>query len=263
MMVVKIGGGEGNDLRRVVEDIPADESIIIVHGGSDEMNLLSDQLGHLSKFVTSPSGHTSRFTDRRTLDILTMAYSGRINKGLVESLRRKGHNALGLTGMDGGLLKGRRKSSVRSVENGKIKIVRGDNTGKVETVNIGLLRTLLEDGYLPVITIPIEAEDGGPLNADCDRVAAAVASSMEADRLILLTNQPGLLRDPEDPTTLIGRIGSGDIENAMEYAKGRMKKKVLAADEAIRGGVREVVISSSMIDRPIDSAVKGSGTVIS
>jgi acetylglutamate/LysW-gamma-L-alpha-aminoadipate kinase len=165
--------------------------------------------------------------------------------------------------MDGGLLTGRRKSSIRAVENGKIKIVRGDNTGKVEKVNNSLLRTLLNERYLPVITIPIEAEDGGPLNADCDRVAAAVASSMNADRLVLLTNQPGLLRDPNDPDSLIEKVERNDIERAMEFAKGRMKKKVLAAKEAIDGGVDEVIISISMIERPMESALKGIGTVIS
>ncbi|MGA1822016.1 MAG: [LysW]-aminoadipate kinase [Thermoplasmatota archaeon] len=263
MIVVKIGGAEGNDLHRFVNDIPRDESIIIVHGGSDEMNSLSLRLDHSPVFITSPSGHTSRFTDRDTLDLITMSYSGRINKGLVELLRRNGHNALGLTGLDGGLLRGSRKSTVRSVENGRVKILRGDNTGKVESVNTRLLEIILEEGYLPVITIPIEAEDGGPLNADCDRVAAAVASSMKADRLILLTNQPGLLRDPADPGSLVGSIRQGEIENAMKFARGRMKKKILAAQEAVQGGVREVVISSSMIDRPIDSAMSGSGTVIS
>lgn len=263
MIVVKIGGGEGNDLERFVEDIPSDEPLIIVHGGSDEMNMLSDKLGHSPRFITSPSGHTSRFTDITTLEILTMAYSGKVNKRIVELLRKRGHNAIGLTGMDGGLLQGRRKSSVRAVENGKVKIIRGDNTGKVERVNDRLLRSLIDGGYLPVITIPIEAEDGGPLNADCDRVAAAVASSMKAERLILLTNQPGLLRDPNDQDSLIEKVGRSEINKAMEYAKGRMKKKVLAAGEAVKGGVGEVAISSSMIDRPIDSALRGSGTVIS
>ena len=262
MLVLKVGGGAGNDLEKFVEDIPGDEPVVIVHGGSDEMNVLSEELGHSPRFIASPSGHTSRLTDKSTIEILIMAYSGKVNKRLVEMLRRRGHNAIGLSGIDGGLLRGMRKGSIRSVDNGKVKMIRGDNTGKVENVNTKLLDSLLGDGYLPVITIPIEAEDGVPLNADCDRVAAAVASSMKADKLILLTNQPGLLRNPDDPTTLIREGEPSQIESVMEYAKGRMKKKVLAAREALDGGVPEVVISGSSVSDPVTSALRGEGTVI-
>jgi acetylglutamate/LysW-gamma-L-alpha-aminoadipate kinase len=168
-----------------------------------------------------------------------------------------------LTGLDGGLITGRRKSAVRYVEGGKTRIMRGDNTGKVTSVNGSLLKDLLGSGYLPVVTIPIGDEnDHGPLNADCDRVAAAVAGTLKADKLVLLTNQPGLLKDPEDPGTLIRQIPAGSIDDHMKYARGRMKRKMIGAKEAIDGGVSNIFISSSEIRDPITTALEGGGTSI-
>ncbi|MGA1794029.1 MAG: [LysW]-aminoadipate kinase [Thermoplasmatota archaeon] len=262
MIVVKIGGAVGTDLSNLVEDLKNRKDVILVHGGSDEMNRLSEQLGRPPRFVTSPSGHTSRVTDEDTLDVLRMTYSGSVNKRLVQMLRMKNINALGLTGIDGGLLKGKRKEAIRIVEDGKIKVLRGDNTGTVEKVNVELLQNLLGSGYLPVITIPIEAEDGGALNADADRVAASIASAVKADELILLTNKPGLLKNVEDPSSLVTSVRKNAIEEAMNIAQGRMKKKVLAAQEAINGGVPRVVISNANSERPLTRALEGQGTVI-
>jgi len=262
MIIVKIGGAVGTDLSNLVEDLQGRNDVILVHGGSDEMNRLSERLGKPPKFVTSPSGHTSRVTDEDTLDILRMTYSGSVNKRLVQMLRMKNINALGLTGIDGGLLKGKRKEAIRIVEDGRIKILRGDNTGTVEKVNVELLKNLLGSGYLPVITIPIEAEDGGALNADADRVAASIAAAINADELILLTNKPGLLRDVEDPSSLITSVKKNTIDEAMTIAQGRMKKKVLAAQEALEGGVARVIISNANSERPLMRALEGQGTVI-
>jgi acetylglutamate/LysW-gamma-L-alpha-aminoadipate kinase len=263
MRIIKIGGAKGTDLSYLMEDLKDQSDYILVHGGSDEMNRISEELGKSPRIIRSPSGHVSRYTDRETLDILKMTYSGSINKRIVEEMRSRGINALGLTGLDGGLLKGRRKTAIRSVENGRVKIIRDDNSGKVEEVNTKLLRFLIDSGYIPVITIPISSEEGRALNADADRVAAAVASAMGAEELILLTNQPGLLRDLNDPGSLVKRIGLDSIEEGMDIARGRMKKKVLAAKEALEGGVKKVVISSALVEAPVVTASSGKGTVIS
>jgi len=263
MMVVKIGGAVGTGFENLVEDLKDMDDLILVHGGSHEMNILSERLDNPPRFVTSPSGHVSRFTDRDTLENLMMAYSGKVNKTMVETMRLNGINALGLTGMDGGLLKGKKKDTIRIVENGKKKVLRGDNTGRVGHVNTGLLRLLADNGYVPVITIPIEATVGGALNADADRAAAAVASAMEADTLVILSNVPGLLRDMNNPDSLIPTIPKNHIEEHMEFAQGRMKKKVLGVREAIDGGVARVILASANVDRPLSRALKGEGTVIS
>lgn len=262
MIIVKIGGAIGTDLSNLVEDLVGRKDVIIVHGGSDEMNRLSERLGKPPRFVTSPSGHTSRVTDDETLDLLRMTYSGQINKKLVQMLRTRNINALGLTGLDGGLLKGRRKEAIRYLDQGRIKVLRGDNTGTVESVNVDLLRLLLGAGYLPVITIPIEAEDGGALNADADRVAASIAASMDADDLILLTNKPGLLKDIDDPSSLIRLVTRDTMDSAMDTAQGRMKKKVLASQEARNGGVKRVIIANANVERPLTKALEGKGTLI-
>jgi len=262
MIVVKIGGGAGTDYGNLVRDMAGRKDVVLVHGGSDFLNKLSEDLGVPPRFVTSPSGHTSRVTDDATLDLIRMTYAGSINKRVVELLRRSGVNAIGLSGIDGGLLTGKRKGSVRIVENGKVRILHGDNTGAVEAVNSSLLRLLLDAGYLPVVTIPIEAEGGGALNADADRAAAAIASAMKAETLLLLTNKPGLLKAVDDDSSLIGKVTRDGLEEAMGIAQGRMKKKVLAAKEALHGGVAKVVIANANAERPIGSALSGEGTVI-
>lgn len=262
MIVVKIGGGVGTGFDNLVRDMEGRKDVILVHGGSDFLNKLSEDLGIPPRFVTSPSGHTSRVTDEATLDLIRMAYAGSVNKRLVERLRKEGVNALGLSGIDGGLLRGRRKGSIRIVENGKVRILHGDHTGAVEEVNSDLLRLLLDNGFLPVITIPIEATDGGSLNADADRAAAAVASAIGADTLLLLTNKPGLLKDVQDDGSLVRSVSKAGIDQAMDIAEGRMKKKVLAAKEALDGGVRRVVIGNANSEGPIEKALAGEGTVI-
>lgn len=263
MKVIKIGGARGTDHSHLVGDLKEMDDYILVHGGSDEMNRLSIDLGLPPKTITSPSGHVSRYSDEGTLNILKMAYSGLVNKSLVEELRTSGINAIGLTGLDGGLLRGKRKKAIRSVEDGKVRIIRDDNTGRVEEVNTDLLRLLLDNNYVPVITIPISSEEGKGLNADADRAAAAIASRMDAEELILLTNQPGLLRDVNDPDSVIDSIPRDRIEIGMEFAEGRMKKKVLASKEALEGGVGRVIISSSNVAGPVQNALNGQGTVLS
>ena len=262
MLVVKIGGAIGTGFEALAEDLTNYDDYVLVHGGSHEMNVISEKLDIPPKFVTSVSGHVSRFTDEGTLNVLKMVYSGKVNKSIVECMRAKGINAVGLTGLDGGLLKGKRKDAIRIVERGKKKILRGDNTGKVTEVNVHLLRLLLDGGYVPVITIPIEAFDNGALNADADRAAAAIAGSLGAETLVILSNVPGLLRDVNDESSLITKIPKAQLEQHMEYAKGRMKKKVLGATEAFTGGVSRVVLGSANLPRPLSEALSGKGTVI-
>lgn len=262
MIVVKIGGAAGTDLSNLVEDMVGRKDAILVHGGSDEMNRLSEEMGRPPRFVTSPSGHTSRVTDDDTLDLLRMTYSGLVNKRLVQMLRSRDINAMGLSGIDGGLLKGRRKEAIRFLDQGKIKVLRGDHTGTVEKVNTDLILMLIEAGYLPVITIPIEAEDKGALNADADRVAASIAAAVKAEALVLLTNKPGLLKDVDDPSSMLKSVSSNEMGIAMDIAQGRMKKKVLAAQEALANGVDRVIIASANIEKPLASALAGGGTQI-
>ncbi len=266
MIVVKIGGGSGIEYLPLCRDVAelwkGGLRMVLVHGGSHETNLLSERLGKPPRFVTSVSGVESRYTDRETLEIFTMAYVGKVNKRLVELFQGLGVNAVGLSGLDGGLLRGPRKAVIRIVEDGKQKVLRDDYTGKVEEVNAGLIGLLLDHGYLPVLTPPALSYEGVAVNVDADRAAAAVAAALGAEQLIILSNVPGLLRDVNDSASLIARVPAPELEEYMGLALGRMKKKLMGAGEALRGGVRRVVLASGNVDRPISRALAGQGTVI-
>jgi acetylglutamate/LysW-gamma-L-alpha-aminoadipate kinase len=267
MIVIKIGGTTGLDLDAVCKDVAAQvaagQRLIVVHGGSGETNALSEQLGHPPRFVTSPSGFTSRYTDRATLEIFAMVTAGKINTLLVEQLQSLDVNALGLTGLDGRLMLAKRKDAIRIVENGKQRMLRDDFTGKIEQVNASLLWLLLDAGYVPVVAPLAISQEGQALNVDADRAAAMVAGAVQADQLILLTNVPGLLRQFPDETTLISHIDKSRLEASLGFAEGRMKKKVLGASEALGLGVRQVIFADGRVAQPIASALAGKGTVIS
>ncbi len=266
-IIVKVGGSAGIDYDAVCTDIAAlwkaGQKLVLVHGGSGETNRIAEALGHPPKFVTSPSGYTSRFTDRETLEIFEMVYCGKINKGIVERLQKLGVNAVGLSGLDGRIFEGRHKDSVRSVENGKTRVLRGDHTGTVEQVNVGLIDLLLGAGYLPVLTPPASSYEGVAINVDGDRAAAALAVAMKADALLLLSNVPGLLRNFPDESSLIASIPAADVESYLEFAQDRMKKKVLGAAEAVAGGVKRVIFGDARAGQPVSAALAGAGTVVS
>ncbi len=267
MLVVKVGGGEGNAIDPVLDDVAdlwhAGRRWVLVHGGSARTNEVATALGHPPEFVTSVSGYTSRRTDRQTAIIFTMVYAGEVNKLVVEGLQARGVNAVGLSGVDGRLLEGPRKRAIRVVRNGRRLVLRDDYTGTVEHVNVGLLRLLLEAGYAPVLCPPAISTEHEIINVDGDRAAAAVAAALGADTLVLLTGAPGLLRRTDDPNSLVPRLGRADIEAAIEhYARGRMRLKLLAAREALDGGVRHVIIAASAAERPVQAALRGDGTTI-
>ena len=264
--VVKLGGTAGVDFSAICQDaaelLKQGKQFVFVHGGSAEANALGESLGAPPKMITSPSGYTSRYTDRRTLEIFLMAVNGKVNSSLTEQLQMLGINALGLCGLDGRLLQATRKDSIQSVENGKRKIIRDDYTGKIETVNRDLLCLLLNAGYLPVIAPVAVSEKGEALNVDADRAAAKVASALRAHSLILLTAVPGLMQNFPDESTLIRQLSQSQLAAAGEVAQGRMKKKVLGAEEALKGGVNQVIIADGRIQNPISNALSGNGTVI-
>ena len=232
MLVVKVGGSEGIDYDAFLEDFAQYETTILINGGSHELNEVSTQLGHPPKTLTSVSGFTSRYTDRKTMDMFNMVYAGKMNKMIVEKLQALGINAIGLSGLDGRLFEGSRKKAIRVIENGKKRIIRADMTGRVEQVNLDLLDLLIDNGYTPVLTPPAISHESIPINVDGDRLAASIASAVNADELVILSNVPGLLKDLDD-TSFIENIPRNTIDEHMDqYAKGRMKKKLLGAKEA-------------------------------
>ncbi len=264
-VVVKIGGAAGLDLDALCQDIAArwhaGERVVLVHGGSDATNTLAEQLGHPPRMVTSPSGHVSRYTDRRTLEIFAMATAS-LNRALVERLQGLGVPAWGISGVDGRLLRARRKAAIRIVEDGRVRVLRDDWTGTIESADDTMLRMLLGAGYLPIIAPIAAGENGEMLNVDGDRAAAVVAGALGASMLVLLSNIPGLMRQFPDPASLVEQIEAADLPTAMEWAQGRMKKKLLGAQEALDRGVERVVLADGRRAQPLTDALRGVGTTI-
>jgi acetylglutamate/LysW-gamma-L-alpha-aminoadipate kinase len=192
-----------------------------------------------------------------------MVAGGRINKLLVERLQQLGVNALGLSGLDGGLLTAKRKDSLRILEQGKRKVLRGEYSGVIEEVNGTLLALLLDAGYVPVIA-PLALSHGAEiLNVDGDRAAAAIASALRAHTVVILSNVPGLLRDLSDASSVVHRIPLAHASSYLDrYALGRMKRKLLGALEALNDGVQRVIIADGRVAQPLEHALAGGGTVI-
>ncbi len=267
MIVVKVGGSEGVDAERVCVDLAemvrAGTSAVLVHGGSHESSTVAAALGHPPRFVTSVSGHSSRYTDRRTMEILAMVMAGAINTRLVERLQQLEVNALGVSGVDGRLLEAKRKSTLRIAEDGVQRILRGEYSGRIERVNDALLSSLVEAGYTPVVAPFALSHEREMVNVDGDRAAAAIGAALGAETVVILSNVPGLLADVDDPSSRIDAVPVSDGEAVLaRYAAGRMKRKLLGAMEAVRAGVSRVVLADGRVDQPVRRALAGEGTVV-
>lgn len=264
--VVKIGGTSGVDVQLICEELAAliqqKKHFVVVHGGSFDANQLGEQLNTPAQFITSPSGFTSRYTDKKTLEIFAMAVKGKVNVKIVAALQKLGVNAFGLSGLDGRLIEAERKKSIQSVVNGKRKLIRDDYSGKITNVNPQTLVWLLSQGVLPVIAPLAVSEEGDPLNVDADRAAAELAGALNAKYLFLFTAVKGLMRKFPDETTWIPELKLNEIDQGIAFAEGRMKKKVLGAKEALAGGVGMVAIGDGRVPNPIQNALDGNATWI-
>jgi [amino group carrier protein]-L-2-aminoadipate 6-kinase len=262
-LVVKVGGALGNALDPVVADLARRSDYVLVHGGSERVDRLGDALGRPSEYLTSPSGVVSRRSDAAHLEVVVLALAGGVQTDLVAALARHRVSAVGLSGADGGVVLARRKEGTRAVVDGRVVRVQDDRSGSIERVDADFLRAILALGRVPVLGPPAITSDGEVVNIDADRVAARVAGALGAEALVLLTNVPGLLRDRNDPTTRVPSVARGEFEGVLAFAEGRMRKKVLAAREALEAGVGRVVIAASSVDAPVARALAGEGTVFS
>jgi len=269
-VVAKIGGARAVDPAGAIADVASlvadGEDVVVTHGGSTAVDEMLDRLGLEPEYVETPDGVVGRFTDAGTMEVFEMVLAGRVNTQLVASLRTEGVDAVGLSGVDGGLLRGPRTSAVRVLEDGTKKIRRGDHSGRPEAVESDLLAGLLADGYTPVVSPPMAGveEDGTvtPVNTDADRAAAVIAGALGAT-LVLLTDVPGILADPEDGATLLETVASpADWDRAAAAAEGFMERKLMATEEALSDGASEVVVAEAADDEPVTAALAGGGTHI-
>ncbi len=266
MLVIKLGGSAGINVEYTLDDLAAmwpGERIVFVHGANAALDTFMQAQGRQPRLVTSSTGQISRFTDRETMDDMLAIYAGRTNKRIVEGLQARGVNAVGLSGIDGGIARGTRKDALRVVEDGKPKVLRGDYAGSLKEINTHLLTLLLDNGYLPVLTPPALSQHGEAINVDGDKLALRLALALDAKALIILSNTAGLLADVNDPASLIRQIdvsSDDSTDAAMAAAAGRMKKKVQAGIDAVREGIPLVVFGDANTERPITAAMNGQGT---
>jgi acetylglutamate/LysW-gamma-L-alpha-aminoadipate kinase len=211
MMIVKIGGGATINITGIAQDLARlPQRAIVVHGANAARDELATRLGRPPQVVTSASGVASVLSDAATIDLMLMSYAGLANKRIVEALQRGGVNALGLCGLDGRLIQGRRNRGIRVEENGRTRVLH-DLSGKPQSANVPLLRVLLGLGLTPVLTVPIADENGEAINAENDDVVAVLARDLQADCVVQLIEAPGMLRDPADPGSLIAALGADEL----------------------------------------------------
>ncbi len=269
MIIIKIGGGTAIGeaaFRNFATDLKGlldyGRNAIVIHGANAAFSQLSRQLDLPPVMVTSSLGRVSRYTDAATMDAMLMTYCGKVNKTIVGTMQAAGVNAVGLSGLDGAIATGRRKPVLRGSVDGKARIFRDDHAGTIDRVDVQLVRLLLDNGYLPVLTPPALGEDGVPINVDGDKLAVALATELGAEALLFFSDTPGLLRDVRDETSLVQEIDAAAPESALAAASGRMVVKVEAALSAIERGVGEVVFSDARAEQPVTRALRGEGTVI-
>ncbi|MGQ9551445.1 MAG: [LysW]-aminoadipate/[LysW]-glutamate kinase [Candidatus Bathycorpusculaceae bacterium] len=265
MIVVKMGGsilreGVSPGLVSDIKNVLSGDKIVLVHGGGIEVTEIASKLGKEQRFVVSPDGFRSRYTDRDTIEIYSMVMAGRINKKIVSALLSEGIPALGLSGLDGLLLQAERKKRLIVVdENGRKRVVDGGYTGRIKRVNLNLLELLVKNGYVPVITPVAIGEEFEALNVDGDRAAACIAGGLGADRLLFLTDVEGLILNGR----LVPIISVSDLKDVLQKIGPGMITKIHAAMEALNLGVNEVLISSGQGKSSISSPLKHEcGTVI-
>ncbi len=263
MYILKVGGGKAIRWEYIAEDLKAlQEEAVIVHGANYYASEVSEKLGVKERFIMSPSGHTSRYTDEKAMEVLTMTYAGLVNKKIVSVLRRHRINALGMCGADGGIWMGKKKDAILSEENGKVKVIRDSLTGNVTSVNRDLIMLLVHHGYMPVITIPAVTPGGELINVDNDRAVAVMARDLAITKIVMLFEAPGLLGDRNDESTRVVRIGKDQIDMYIGKVEGGMKKKLLGIKEAFSYGATDVYLGDGRSPHPITRALDGAGTVI-
>ncbi|MBS3926187.1 MAG: [LysW]-aminoadipate/[LysW]-glutamate kinase [Nitrosarchaeum sp.] len=256
MITIKIGGSVVDNLHSStiadMKKVAETEGLIIVHGGGKEVTKVCEQLGKEPKFVTSPSGIKSRYTDKETAEIFTMVISGRINKTIVQMLQKNGINAIGLSGVDARIIEAERKKTLLIInEKGRKQAIDGGYTGKITKINAKFIKSLLAQGLTPVISPIAISEESEFLNVDGDRAAAYVAGNVGCDKILFITNVDGLLMDDK----LVTNLTLTQAKEIRPKIGPGMEKKILAATEALDMGVKEALIGNGQRENPISSAI--------
>ncbi len=258
-VVIKYGGAAMGDCmlkEKIMQDIVLMKYVgmhpIVVHGGGPEINTMLKRLNIKSEFIDG-----LRVTDRETMEIVEMVLGGKVNKEIVAGINASGGKAIGISGKDARLIMaGPAEDSQRM-----------GFVGKVGQINPEIIATVIENGYIPVIAPIGMDEEGNSYNINADLVAAAIAVAVKADKLVLLTDVPGLLKDPRDPESLISVLKISEVGKYIEQGiiSGGMMPKIQCCVEAVRGGVGRTHIVDGRVSHSILLEVftrQGVGTMV-
>lgn len=262
MYIIKIGGGDSLNLAGIIEDLAGiEEPMVIIHGANALRDRIAERMGYEKQVLTSAAGYSSVFSDADALDAILMAYCGLRNKRIVELCQQHGVNAVGLSGLDGRVIEGRRNKGIRVRENGK-NLIKRDLSGKPRHINAGLLSLLLDNGYTPVLTIPIIDERSVAINSENDDIVCLLQEALAADTVLQLIEAPGFMDDVDDPSTLYETLGRDEIRAMEAGTEGRIKRKMHALNKLAQGSVDKVIICDGRGEHPVRDALAGAGTWI-
>jgi acetylglutamate kinase len=257
IIVIKYGGNAmiSDELKQqVMEDISLLHAIgvhiVLVHGGGPEINAMLNRLGKKSEFVDG-----LRVTDAETIEVVQMVLAGKVNKNLVALLEQKGAKAIGLCGIDGHMI----QATMKDPDLGYV--------GRITNVDVQVVRDVMEQGYIPVISTIGCDDQGHVYNINADTAASYIAGAMGAERLFMMTDIAGIMRDKDDPDSLIDCI---DIDEAVELfnegiISGGMIPKVECCIDAIHRGVGRVIVMDGRVNHSVLLEIltnEGAGTMV-
>ena len=251
IVVIKYGGNAmiNEDLKKsVMQDVLLMKSVgikpIIVHGGGPFITEMLDQMQIESHFEQG-----LRVTDEATMKIVEMVLAGQVNKDIVNHFNKLGGNAVGLSGKDGKLISAKKKYLKETTEAGEVKLADIGYVGEVEKVNTQLIDMLLDSDFVPVISSIGVDEEGQTYNINADYVAGEIAAAIDADKFILLTDTPGVLKDPENKDSLISEMNTDEASDLIEsrVINGGMVPKVECCLFALENGIQQAHIVDGRI----------------
>ena len=215
--------------------------IAVIHGGGKQLSSIAERLGVTQKIVNG-----RRVTDTETLEIAKMVLAGQINIDIVSALRRCGAETVGLSGVDGSIIHARRREiqQITNHETGEIETIDFGHVGDIVDINVRLLRLLLDNSYIPVISSLGADDDGNVYNINADTIASEIAAHLQAEKLILLTDVDGILRDRNDAGSRISRLTVDEAERLVSerVVSSGMLPKIASIARLIRRGVRSAHI---------------------
>ena len=265
--VVKIGGAEGNELGSLMSELAIrtanGEKWVLVHGASGIMDRLCRERGVEVRMVTSPSGYRSRYVGEKERILFreaALSYGAKIQKTLSDF----GAPAKFLDPENTEGVFAERKDILREYSEGRTRILRGNYSGTITSVESENIIQASNNGFIPILPpLGLDSKSGLSLNIDGDRLAAAVAGAIKADILVILSNIPGLMKNINEPESLIkNRSDEGSWEKLEDYAKGNMKRKLLACREAFELGIPRIYLADGRVKEPLGNAERGNGTCL-